>query len=149
MKKASESEKLAIYANEQLGWDGVGNSKLLSVFVRGVIEQQAEQMVALQEQIRAKDDAIDKALHELGIPGPGYPSPVANAIVALKQALKGDTLMPNGKNMKCKYCGRLEKDGVIDHASTCETMAAQQFTPGSYGPYQVDKTPGGDLPGNE
>ena len=43
----------------------------------------------LAEQIKAKDEAIDKALHELGIPGPGYLSPVANAIVALKQALKG------------------------------------------------------------
>ena len=32
-------------------------------------------------------EAIDKALHELGVPQPGYPAPVANAYDILRVAL--------------------------------------------------------------
>lgn len=31
-------------------------------------------------------DGIDQALHELGVPGEGYPAPVANAVELLKRA---------------------------------------------------------------
>jgi hypothetical protein len=32
--------------------------------------------------------AIDAALHELGVPGPEYPVPVANAVGILRKALE-------------------------------------------------------------
>lgn len=35
--------------------------------------------------------AIDKALHELGVPNDGYPAPVANAVDILRAALGGST----------------------------------------------------------
>ncbi len=38
------------------------------------------------EYLREK---IGQALDELGVPGPEYPAPVANAVVILRQALDG------------------------------------------------------------
>jgi hypothetical protein len=32
--------------------------------------------------------AMDEALHELGVPGPGYPAPVANAVAILRGAYR-------------------------------------------------------------
>lgn len=42
-------------------------------------------------QTRPMEDALleacDKALHELGVPSPGYPAPVTNAVVLLHAAI--------------------------------------------------------------
>lgn len=43
-------------------------------------EQQAEQVSRLRT-------ALTAALNELGVPGPGYPAPVANAVEILRAAL--------------------------------------------------------------
>lgn len=40
-------------------------------------------------RIHRLEDAIRRALDELGIPGPGYPAPVGNAVVILNEALGG------------------------------------------------------------
>lgn len=45
----------------------------------------------LEDSYREKNNfkmSIDAALHELGVPGPGYPAPVANAVDLLSSALE-------------------------------------------------------------
>ncbi len=45
----------------------------------------AEGAVAVKKNIR-------RALNELGVPGPGYPQPVANAVEILQGALNGESV---------------------------------------------------------
>lgn len=49
----------------------------------------AEGSIAVKKSIR-------KALNELGVPGPDYPAPVANAVEILQGALKGETVTLEG-----------------------------------------------------
>lgn len=42
---------------------------------------------SMRDKIARMTLAIDAALHELGMPGPGYPAPVANAVDILRVAL--------------------------------------------------------------
>jgi len=42
----------------------------------------------LESERDAYRKAIEDALNELGVPGPGYPAPVANAVGILRNALE-------------------------------------------------------------
>jgi len=53
------------------------------------IKEQAEQIAALTARIRELKGALDKIIHEIGIPRPGYIQPVANAYEIAKAALEG------------------------------------------------------------
>ena len=61
---------------EAMSWDAA------EAYDRGYDEARASLDV---DRLRA---AIDAALHELGVPGPGYPAPVANAVDILRAALR-------------------------------------------------------------
>jgi len=64
---------------EAMSWDAA------EAYDRGYDEARASLDV---DRLRA---AIDAALHELGVPGPGYPAPVANAVDILRAALEEPT----------------------------------------------------------
>jgi hypothetical protein len=51
---------------------------------------EGQRVEALGEHVRTLEAAVKSALDELGVPGEGYPAPVANAVEILRAAL-GDT----------------------------------------------------------
>jgi hypothetical protein len=42
---------------------------------------------SLESKLKAAREALDGIMHEIGIPQPGYPAPIANAYQIAKQAL--------------------------------------------------------------
>ena len=54
-------------------------------------------VVKLEDRVAVLEKAITDALHELGIPQPGYPMPVSNAVVILHLALDRAALAAAGE----------------------------------------------------
>lgn len=48
--------------------------------------EQIEQLAGYRRLMGRMADGIDRSLHELGVPGEGYPAPVANAVEILEEA---------------------------------------------------------------
>lgn len=76
----------------ETGHDEVGR---LAVFIMGSIPGEPSQnegavdtAIRVMKKYRA---ALDAIMHELGVPGPGYPAPVANAYQIAKDAWVGES----------------------------------------------------------
>src|SRR3990167_2900274 len=54
---------------------------------REELHRMDEYLLGLEKQVWQLRDALDKIVHELGVPQPGYPAPVANAAEIAKDAL--------------------------------------------------------------
>lgn len=60
-----QGEIIASYANEKLGWNGVENSKILSVFIRNYIEELEAELKSERERSAARADMRDRLLKKL------------------------------------------------------------------------------------